>query len=218
LLALVSVAGVAVASPADGETVFTDAQYLAVTICPALLAPDSLVQRIASDLDVIREQWPAVGNIHFNRCSYDVPGAASVRLTPDARAAFLAGEHEQLNALHAQIGVPEVEEGLYGYLHLYFALPYNPYVLPDLYHPIDGVISASYLNGCYGDGDNIEIRSDGAYLFTRAWGYDCPAGCEFAHVWIFAVTNGQVELVDEYGDDVDPVLRTTWGSIKAAFR
>ena len=202
----------------SAHALFSDAQNLAVTVCPDLLAPDSLVQRISGDLELIRAQYPAVAHIHFNRCYHELPGAVSVLLTAEARAAFLAGEHEELNALHAQIGTPEVEPGACDYIDLYFTQPYNPEVLPSLYWSIDGVRFAGVAPGCIGDRDDIAILADGIYQFRRAWGENCLCGCEFEHVWVFSITDGQATLVDEHGNDLVPVLRSTWGAIKARYR
>ena len=203
---------------ATAQADFSEAQNLAVTVCPSLLAPDSLVQRIADDLQLIRTQYPAVANIHYQRCNYYLPGETCILLTPQARALFLAGEHEQLNALHAEIGTPQIYEGIYGFLYLSFALPYHPRRLEELYDPIPGVTNTDRVMGCLGDGDGITIRGDASYSFRRAWGEECIDTCPYEHFWIFTVTGGEVTLVDEYGADLDPVLQCTWGTLKAKFR
>ena len=198
------------------ETDFSDEQKLACSACPCLLAPDSLVQTIASDLELIRTAYPAVEAIRFQRCNYLLPGEVEVLLTADARAAFLAGEHEGLNALHDQLGTPEIIDGPFDFLCLSFALPYKPELLHELYAEIDGVQIADVVWSCVGDGDGIELRADGAYVFRRAWGEDCLNGCGLEHIWIFAVSGDQVALVSEYGDQV-AVGAPSWGSIKARF-
>ncbi|MCK4414434.1 MAG: hypothetical protein KAY32_12905 [Candidatus Eisenbacteria sp.] len=119
---------------APAHAVFSDEQNLASIVCPCLLAPDSLVQAIASDLQLIRTEYPTVANIHFQRCNYILPGATEILLTAEARAQFLAGEHTQLNALHAEIGTPQVVESVLEFLELYFSSPYKPELLTRIIH------------------------------------------------------------------------------------
>lgn len=51
-----------------------------------------------------------------------------------------------------------------------------------------------------------EALPDGGYRITQTLGWgDCPAGCISRHVWVFEVSpDGQVELVEESGDDIPP--------------
>lgn len=143
-------------------------------------------------------------------------GSLTVYLTAEARASFLAGNHAGMNALHAQIGMPEITLSTFGsWIGLQFSRPYRPDRLTDLYNAIDGVY---YVEPSWwiGDGDDITLREDSTYLFRRAW-EDCPAGCIYEHIWIFRVTGETVELLEEYGDNlaVEPI---TWGRLKDAFR
>jgi hypothetical protein len=200
--------------PAAADLRFSEAQILAADFYPGLLAPDSLVQRIDADLGLIRTGFPAVAGIHIT-CRQELPGDVCVYLYPDARTSFLAGENEALNALHAQIGTPEVSFGYDGFINLLFALPYKPDVLIDLYIHTEGVYYAGPLGGCL-DSDRIDLLSDGSYLFCHAWGDDCPSGCSYHHYWIFSVVDSQAILVREYGSTA--VQPSSWGQVKARFR
>ena len=87
-----------------------------------------------------------------------------------AEVLFLAGQHEGLNALHAQLGSPQVT-WLVGYSCVfYYPRPYDPDRLVELHSGLDGISNVGVVQTCIGDDSDIQVRPDGNYLFRSAWG------------------------------------------------
>jgi hypothetical protein len=219
LILAVCVATLCVFAPGrtNAQADFSDAEYLAYESSDSLLAPDSLVAKFDHDLQLIRQHTPAVVDVHHS-CERWRLGTVELTFSYGAAALFLAGQHEGLNALHAQLGNPQLS-WLIGYSCIfYYPRPYNPSRLVELHTGLDGVSAVHAVWTCIGDGPNIVLRPDGTYLFKDAWGENCQAGlCDYSHTWIFSVEGEVVTLVDEFGDVV-PAAPVSWGRVKALFR
>jgi hypothetical protein len=201
---------------AAGHPTYTDAQKLASLASDLLLAPETLVARIDDDLAAIRAHAPEVSAIHA-MCVTPMPGTVVVEMTPEALSDFVAGQHAEMNQLDEQLGMAMYWESTDLHLAvLFFALPYNPSRLAELYRPVSGVTSA-YPEICGGDSpDQIVILSPGTYRFRHGWG-DCPSMCTYETVWVFQVQDGVVTLVFQYTTDVT-IPRMTWGKVKNLYR
>ncbi len=102
-------------------------------------------------------------------------------------------------------------------LALTFEQIYHPLVLGPIYAQAEGV---GYVepSGLAGGGNDIDSNEVGFYNFRLAWG-DCPAGCKHEHVWVFQVDDGEVILLNEYGDDPpSPIQPSSWGRMKTVWR
>jgi hypothetical protein len=202
---------------ASGEIEFSDAEYLAADLSDSLLAPDTLVARIEHDLQLIRLHTPAVVDVHHS-CERMMLGAVDLTFTYQAKQLFLAGQHAELNALHARLGTPEVR-WLFEYSCCFFLPhPYHPQRLAELYAVVWGIFDAHPESECIGDGPDIRIQPDGTYRFRYAWGENCIAGgCDYGHVWVFRVAGEEVTVLEDSGDLV-ATEQVSWGGIKAIFR
>ena len=204
------------AGGAEAQVWFSDAQNLAADAWDGLLAPDSLVARIDQDLALIRAHTPAVLNIHYS-CMQGTNGEVGLCMDSTAKVLFIHGMHEEMNALHASLGQPVIENSLDCWLHLRFSKPYKPTALIELHERITGVRYAYRLSPCAGDGNTLQLLNDRTYQFSRRWGDDCPCGCAHGHVWIFRLSGGFVDLLAEYGDDA-PVKRISWGALRSLYK
>jgi hypothetical protein len=180
---------------------YGDADVLALEISDSLLAPGIVVSQISQDLDAIHTAFPGwVDGVDGIQVRPDwFPGVIVVQMTPQAWADYEGGVFEEFNALNAQYGPVTISPIALNYtLQLEFAALYHPVVLASIYAQTAGIIYAGP-NSLGGDGSDITSSQVGRYLFKRGWG-DCPSGCTYKHFWDFQVTNGNVTLLNEYGD------------------
>lgn len=183
---------------------YEDEDILGLEVSGELLAPSSLVARIAQDLSAIRFAFPEISDIHvFPNWP---PGYLLVKLTSDGWADYQAGTFAELDSLNSEYGPVTILPS-----HLEYLLPieyevlYHPGVLAGIYEEVDGVHYAepNYIGG---DGSDISCQLP-IYTFKRGWG-DCNSGCIYEDYWVFSVSGGSVDLIDHYGSSVSAVEQT----------
>ena len=194
----------------------SEATVLALEESGEFLPPSALVDKIAADLQAIRNYDHYFDQIHVTPSW--IPGELLVSLTADAITQLRAGTYHGLDSLNQVYGPVSVVDHhwMIPVVQLVFSACYNPDQLSTIYTGAPGVVYVEP-NSCYNDAQDIWIDSEDRYVFKRGWG-DCPSGCMAEHFWVFTVSDGVVQLVTEYGDPVPvEVGTTTWGGIKARF-
>lgn len=196
------------------NTSCTDAEILALEYSGSLSPPDELTAAIDADLLAIQEfdgYFAGIGVFPTWR-----PSELMIQLTPAAMQEFRAGSYRGFNDLNDLYG-PVTMRALYlsDLVMIEFGPCYNPLRLIPIYSDAPGVIYVEP-NWTIGDGDDIGILESGRYLYTHGWG-DCLAGCPFHHQWVIAVLNGEVRIIEEYGDQV-ATQKVTWSAVKSAYR
>jgi hypothetical protein len=197
---------------------FDESVVLALEISQQLVAPAELVSQVAADLRAIRAAYPGMQSIRV-RPSW-VPGQLIIQLTTLAWADRAAGRYHGLDSLDAVYGPVAVTDSIpdFQVLLLTFAQPYNSPLLVNIYRGAEG-IETLQANHVLGGGDDVFSASGtytGVYTFQKAWG-DCERSCQYKHLWVFAVSEGAVELVQESGDPLAVEARS-WSDMKRAFR
>jgi hypothetical protein len=180
---------------------YTDADILGLEISGSLLAPGATVSQISEDLNAIRNAYPGFvdGVAYVVVWPSWLPGVIIVQMTPQAWADYQNGVFEEFDDLNALYGPVTISPVALPYtVKLEFAALYHPVVLAADYAAVSG-IALAVPNSLDGDGSDITSSQVGRYTFKRGWG-DCLSGCFYEHFWEFEVTNGNVVLLDEYGD------------------
>ena len=185
-------------APAIG---YTDAEVLALEISGELLAPPAILTQVESDLIAIRTEYSYFETIHVFP-DWE-PGELIVKLTAQAFAEFMAGEYHGMDDLNAKYGPVEMTVLIadLNSIFLDFLQNYNPILLAEIYVEAEGVVWV-HPNGFFGDGNDIYCNSFNdvhIYTFRRAWG-DCFGGCVYQHIWVIAVQDGEVDIIESYGD------------------
>ncbi|HET6350344.1 MAG TPA: FlgD immunoglobulin-like domain containing protein [Candidatus Krumholzibacteria bacterium] len=160
-----------------------------------------MVSQISQDLDAIHAAYPGwvegVDDIHV-KLDW-LPGVIIVQMTAQAWADYQNNVFQEFNDLNDQYGLATTAPIALPYtLELDFVDLYNPVLLAAIYAQVPGITLAEP-DFVYGDGSNITSTQVGTYTFKRGWD-DCLSGCLYEHFWEFQVTNGNVTLLDEYGD------------------
>ena len=193
----VLLAAVSAASPPP----YSDADILALEVSGSLLAPEAMISQISQDLVAIRTAFPGwIDGVDYIHAGPDwSPGVILVQLTPQAWADYQAGVLQEFNDLNTQYGPVTISNVALPYgLKLEFTSLYHPVMLTSIYAQVAG-ISHAEPNLHYGDGDDIISSQVGMYTFKRGWG-DCLSGCLYEHFWELQVIDGDVTLLNEYGD------------------
>ena len=167
-------------SPAPGKGLpIAEAEQLTLEAMGALVAPEEVVARVASELQTLRLERHEVAGIEA-RPSWDLH---ELVLAFDAAAAqaIAEGTYAAWDDLNTHYGVTEVRADLLessGMVVLRFASAYNAPLLAQEYRPLPGLRYAEP-NVIYGDGSDICLciqGDDHVFVFDSASG-DCPSGC-----------------------------------------
>lgn len=177
---------------------YAEAERLAMEISGALVPSVQLTARIAGDLKAIRTRYPYF--VRITAVPKWQPETLFVQLSPAALQDFRDKAFVKFEQLNRVFGLVEVSDHGDGWVLLRFSRAYHPQALAKVYETLDGVRKTE-ANRAIGDSDDITSTEAGLYTFRRGWG-DCPAGCIFNHVWVFAVRDGAVELVEDSGNEL----------------
>lgn len=160
-----------------------EATSIALETSGKLLAPQSVVQKIAEDLKTIRAAYPQVKDVVHS--APWVVGELIAKLS-DA----------QFGRILLKYGPVTSSKSFGEYKLLKFTEKYNPVVLAKELTAKNLVTSAEP-NNIVGGGDRIRYQA-GVYEFSHGWG-DCPSGCLNRHYWKFSVSPSGAKLISESG-------------------
>ncbi len=184
-----------------GDDPILEADYLAVKTTALLRPTASFSNEIQADLAAIRTAFPEVANFHPHQDWF--PGAIWLQLTPQAYTDFTNGTFTGFDSLFNDLGTPEINLSFFNssirYMSLAFGEVYHSERLAELFREVDGVEYAD-AEWHAGDGNEIIVEPNRNYTIVHGFG-DCPAGCLGSDVWQFAVTDEQVTMLREPGDD-----------------
>lgn len=183
-------------------------ELLAIRASNSLVAPQVVYERVARDLDAIRQAYPDVASISPRAHA----SVSDIRLILDRPYAdqVVAGSYTAWDCLNDLYGLTSVTppNGI-NLVTLSFAGRFHPTLLGDEYRMLLGVLYAGEL-GTPGDGDDIWIDSRGdAYhwIFSVGSG-DCPSGCINHSYWGFT-TNADGDITYQ-GSSADDSLDQDW--------
>ncbi len=187
------------------ELVFMQCTYesevLAIDVSGALLAPDSLSERIATELSTIREYSPSMASI----CA--IPdaelGRIIIQLDSQALTEYFEGNYHGMDNLNTTYGPVTYQYIGLGIFVMDFELNYNPEVLSDIYSTADGVMSAEpdYYSGNSGDISLDLNDSNSSYTFRYGTG-DCSSGCNIEHFWYYSLLDSEIISSGNFGDPI----------------
>ncbi len=184
-----------------------EAELIALCLSGDIVAPDTLYDRVLSDLAVIRsdfgDEFEIVNNIEF--LPPWAPGSLIIGFEYEGNATTAQmvanGTYEAWDELNEIYEVTEIDTGLMrtGGVLLHFKCRLHPRRLEELYEALPGVRYAEP-NSYLGDYSNIYPRQIGdkiTYLFRNAWG-DCMVGCTGREYWYFSVEDGKPTFIGHY--------------------
>lgn len=174
----------------------TEADLMALEASGQLLAPKTLILKIADELKAIRYAYPEVANIvHVARWGV---GELMAKVSD-----------KQLEQIRSEYGEVTLDPLFDDYKTLIFTTPYNPEVLANELISKE-LLETAEPNFTIGDGDNVEYNVQTAtYTFKQGWG-DCLEGCAYNHYWEFSVLPTGVNLLKEYGSPLMPNSQWAW--------
>lgn len=198
--AVLSIASVGI--PVAQEESCSDPYMVAMEIDGLLYPTAATFEQVTADLAMIRAHFTYMEQIHY--WFEWVPRMMALGMTPEAYDAIVAGTYTGLDSLNALYHVVSIVPWLHvhHYARAYTDRCYDMVMLAAIYEQHPDVLNGEANYYIQGDGNDIIPNGVGHYTFREAWG-DCAQGCEYEHFWVFTVTDGQVVLVDEYGDPVE---------------
>jgi hypothetical protein len=204
-----------------------EAEWAALWLSGALVAPESLYVQIRDDLARLRKAYGdsirELQRIEF--VPHICPTTIDLLLTDSAFAAVRAGHYHGWDSLNQLYGLDTIEISDYAeYSHvvyLEFEKRLNVDSLSEYYALLAGVID-TWPNEFGGDWSNIHpwrIGEQRTYLW-RLGDMDCPAGCIEERFWYFRIDGTTMEYVGTFyrnwvfGPDEPPAW---WAEAKIAY-
>jgi hypothetical protein len=195
-----SPAGGLAAAPALDQSLRpnAEAEQLALEATGAWLAPQSVYDRVVSELATIRRTYPATAGISA-RPSW-APDDLLLAFDEDGVTAITEGRYRAWDVLNRRYGVSQIDTHRLekrGAVALTFAGRYNMPLLAEEYARLPNIRYAEP-NYMMGDGDDVCLlidRTKHFYVFDAGSG-DCPAGCINHTYWGFASdVKGQITVL-----------------------
>lgn len=178
-----------------------DAELAALVLSGALVAPDSLYERIHHDLELIRDQLG--DSIPQVKIAYGPPwpsGSITMQFEPTFLNDTASNRFHQFDSLNKLLRLDTERSSVYSSYHtMLFNGRLHPARLIEMYQRVPGIVSLG--GGAFvGDSPEFFIIPDGnvfRYFFRDAWG-DCPAGCIFSDYYYVTVTNNDIDFIGSY--------------------
>ena len=185
-----------------------EAEWAALWLSDALVAPESLYVQIRDDLAQLRQMYR--DSIHELReiefVPHIYPTTIDLLLTDSAFAAVRAGHYHGWDSLNQLYGLDTIEISDYAdFSHtvcLSFEKRLNADSLPEYYSLLPGVL-ATGSDEFGGDWSNIypwRVGNQMTYL-VREGSMDCPAGCIEERFWYFRTNDIGIEFVGTFYRD-----------------
>jgi hypothetical protein len=182
-----------------------EAEWAALWLSEALVAPESLYQQVHSDLARVRAAYG--DSISQLRTIFFGPQprytGIDVSLTDSAYAAYLLGDYHSWDSLNQYFGLVQtqiLDLRPYGiWFFLSFRNRVNGDSLAGYYAHLPGVRRAE-ADGFGGDFSNVypwRVGDQRTYLWRYGYG-DCPAGCIDGQFWYFRVNDSTVEYLGTF--------------------
>jgi hypothetical protein len=204
-----------------------EAEWVALWLSDALVAPESLYVQIRDDLARLRQTYR--DSIHELRwiefTPHYYPTAIDLSVTDSVFTAIRAGHYHQWDSLNQLYGVDSIYTdsiGTLGYfVHLEFKKRLNADSLTGYYARLPGVIDSSSLE-FGGDWSNIYPWSVGdrrTYL-VRLGSMDCELGCMQERFWYFRTNDTTIEFAGTFYRDWIyelPVPPSWWEEAKVSY-
>lgn len=204
-----------------------EAEWAALWLSDALVAPETLYLQIRSDLARVRavylDSFPEIRSIEFIPHGY--PTSIWLQVTDSVVAAVRAGQYHAWDSLNQLYGVESIDT-LYLYsisrsIVLEFSKRLNSDSVATCYAALPGIIRC--VGGdSGGDYSNVypwKTAERRTYLW-REGKMDCPAGCVQERFWYFRLTDSSTEYVGSFYRDWMyelPAPPTWWEEAKAAY-
>lgn len=187
-----------------------DAEFLAIEVSGAFMAPQALYERVSRDLAAVRAVVPETRAVRHMPSFF--PGVL-LDLTPEAAEEIRAGTFAALNCLDAYYG------GWVRYLGIsspWASVRFKPIVnsvqLASDYAALPGVVNARS-NGVIGDSTDICLSIEGdahVYIFDAASG-DCMSGCiDHEYYGASVEPDGSVTVLGSFDPAVSPGSWPEW--------
>jgi len=182
-----------------------EAEWAALWLSDALVAPESLYVQIRDDLTRLRQAFrDSIRELRWIEfVPHICPTTIDLLLTDSAFAAVRTGHYHGWDSLNHLYGLDTIEISDYAeYSHvvyLEFEKRLNADSLSEYYALLPGVL-ATWPNEFGGDWSNIypwKVGGQRTYLF-REGSMDCPAGCIEERFWYFRANDNSVELVGTF--------------------
>ncbi|TFH64250.1 MAG: hypothetical protein E4G91_06410 [Candidatus Zixiibacteriota bacterium] len=204
-----------------------EAEWAALWLSDALVAPESLYVQIRDDLALLRQTYGdsirELREIEFVPHIY--PTIIGLSVTDSAFSAIRAGLYHEWDSLNQLYGVDSIETINFGNLGYFVYLKsekrLNADSLADYYRLLPGVL-ATGSDEFGGDWSNIypwRVGNQRTYL-VRLGSMDCPAGCIEERFWYFRMDGISIEYVGTfYREWIGelPVPPSWWEEAKTAY-
>lgn len=154
-----------------------EAELLAIEATGLVVAPQTLYDRISTDLANIRTDYPYVAHVNY-RGSW-LPHTLLFRLDDQGYDAYKAKTYTAWNCANNLYGLSLLSNSPSGLITLVFPATLDMAALATEYAQLPNVLYVEP-NYMFGDGPDICLLVDGDnlhYVFDDASGSDCPSGC-----------------------------------------
>jgi hypothetical protein len=182
-----------------------EAEWAALWLSDALVAPESLYVQTRDDLARLRQAFrdsiSEIREIEF--IPYHYPTAIGLSVTDSTFTAIRAGLYHEWDSLNQLYGVNSIDTSSVGeFAYLDFEKRLNADSLAGYYALLPGVTKtwSSEFGGDWSNTYPWRVGSQRTYL-VREGSMDCPAGCIEERFWYFRTSDIEIEFVGTFYRD-----------------